>query len=75
VMRSFVALLGIVTFAYCAWDVLAGVRSGVIEPMTRGWTWQEQRARRPWAFWTAVAWNAAIGLVALFASIQIMRGL
>jgi len=74
-MRGFVALLGLVIFAYCAWNVLAGVRSGVIEPMTRGWTWTEQRDRQPWVFWAAVVWNASIGLMGLFASVQILRGL
>lgn len=74
-MHPAVIALGLVIFAYCAWIVAGGVRTGVIEPMTRGWTPRFDRGESPWGFWLSVAWNAAIGVFSLLCSIQLLRGL
>lgn len=74
-MRPAVIALGLAIFAYCAWIVAGGVRTGSIEPITRGWTLRFDRGESPWGFWLSLAWNATIGGLSLFCSIQLMRGL
>jgi hypothetical protein len=63
------AFLMFSTSAYCVWSVIDGFRTGVMDPLTRGWRLQVERAVHPRWFWCAVCWNG------FWAGISFMLGI
>lgn len=49
--------------AYVGWVTLHGLRSGTMEPITKGLNLAVEREAQPMWFWTAALWNGLwIGL-------------
>ena len=69
------AVLSLAMSAYSFWTVAVGVRTGRIEPFSRGWPGELERADYPRGFWVAVAWNSAFGLLCAFLCAALLRSL
>ncbi len=62
-VRVVLALFFVAVAGYVSWITVEGLRNGVMEPITRGFSLKVERELRPVGFWVAAVWNALwIGL-------------
>lgn len=69
------AAIALAMSAYCWWTVVIGIKSEKINPISRGWPGEIERADYPKGFWAGVCWNAFWGLFTLFLAVEFIKGL